>query len=283
MNARTNTLGVGIGWRPELALWIDRDWPIGFVEILAEDFFRAGDVPAPIRKLIARGTPVIPHGIGLSLGGAERPDPARLKNLAELARKVDAPLVSEHIAFVRAGGMESGHLLPVPRTRAALDVLVENVKVAQDALPAPLALENIATLVAWPEDELDEAAFIAELLERTGALLLLDIENVYANALNHRFDAAALLERLPLDRVAYAHVAGGVRRGGLYHDTHAHAVPPEVLELVRLACSRAAIPGVLLERDDRFPAPAESEAELRAIDEAMRAGAAAREVVHARQ
>ncbi len=111
----------------------------------------------------------MPHGISLSLGGAERPDPARLEALARLAVRFLAPMVSEHIAFVRAGGVETGHLLPLPRTRDALDVLVANVCEAQSALPVPLALENIAALVEWPEAEMDEAQFLTELLERTGA------------------------------------------------------------------------------------------------------------------
>ena len=73
--------------------------------------------------LRGRGVPVIPHGVGLGVGGAEPPDPRRLAHLADCARALDAPLVSEHLAFVRAGGMEAGHLLPVPRTRAALSVV----------------------------------------------------------------------------------------------------------------------------------------------------------------
>src|SRR5215204_6982037 len=99
-----------------------------------------------------------------------------------------APLVSEHVAFVRGGGLEAGHLLPVPRTREALAVLVANVRLAQAELGVPLALEHVAALLEWPAPELDEAAFLTELLERTGALLLLDLANTYANARNHGGD-----------------------------------------------------------------------------------------------
>ncbi len=279
--SRTRThLGEGVGWRPELALAIDRRAGLGFVEVIAEDFF-GGPLPAAVERLRERGVAVVPHGIGLSLGGAAPPDPGRLAALAALARRVRAPLVSEHLAFVRAGGVESGHLLPLPRTREALDVVVANVRAAQEALPVPLALENVACLFEWPGAEMDEATFLAEVLERADVLLLLDVENVYANCRNHGADPGAFLDRLPLGRLAYVHVAGGVERGGLYHDTHTYPVPAAVLELLEELSARAEVPGTLLERDDRFPDDAELYAELDAIAAAVRRGAARRGACHA--
>jgi len=261
-------LGLGIGWRPELAVAIDRRPGLGFIEIVAEDFDPWGQVPAPIRQLCSRGLGVIPHGVSLSLGGAEAPEPQRLAALARLAIRLDAPLVSEHLAFVRAGGIEAGHLLPLPRTRATLEVVVENIRAAQAALPVPLAVENVATLFDWPGAEMEEAAFLAEVIEQADVLLLLDIANVYANARNYDFDPLAFLDRLPLDRIAYVHVAGGVEREGLYHDTHTAALPRGVLDLLGELCSRTTVPGVMLERDDHFPSEAELNAELDAIDQA---------------
>lgn len=253
---------IGIGWRPEIDLTVERLPGVEFVEVIAEQI-RPDRLPESLRALRARGIPVVPHGVSLSLGGAQRPEPERLARLAACARALDAPLVSEHVAFVRAHGRDAGHLLPVPRTRASLDVVVENVRMAQDALGVPLALEHIAAVLAWPEDELTEPQFITEILDRTGALLLLDIANVYANARNRGTDPVALLDRLPLDRVAYVHVAGGAVRDGLYHDTHADPVPPPVLDL--LAALRDRVPGppaVMLERDGSYPPAAELRAEL---------------------
>ncbi|WP_406693392.1 DUF692 domain-containing protein [Singulisphaera sp. Ch08] len=272
MGAGVPTLGLGLGWRPELALLIERHRDLGFVEVLAEDFDASGSLPAPIERLRDRGVTVIPHGVTLSLGGAEPLDRTWLKALGRLATRLGAPVVSEHIAFVRAGGVEAGHLLPLPRTRAMLDLLVANVCLAQDALPVPLALENVATLVEWPHAEMDEASFIAEVLERTGALLLLDIANVHANARNHGWDPLAYLDRLPLDRLAYVHVAGGVEREGLYHDTHAHPIAPPVLDLLEELAVRTALPGVLLERDDKFPPDAAVASELNSIRSAVLRG-----------
>lgn len=257
-------LGIGIGWRPEIDLTVERLPGVDFVEVLAENV-----VPRQLAQSLAllrgRGTPVVAHAVSLSLGAADRPDPLRIAHLAAVAEAVDAPLVSEHVAFTGAGGLDTGHLLPVPRTRDALDVLVANVREAQDQLPVPLAMENVAALLDWPDAELPEGAFLAELVERTGCWLLVDVANLHANARNVGTDVAEFLDTLPLERLAYVHVAGGVEHDGVYHDTHAHAVPPQVLDVLGQLCDRVAPPGVLLERDDNYPADGDLAGELAAI------------------
>lgn len=260
---------VGIGWRPEIDRTVENlvDRRVAdFVEVVAEDL-HPGALPASLRRLRADGVPVLPHAVSLSLGGAEDLDTARVDHLAAAATALDAPLVSDHVCFVRAGGLESGHLLPVPRTRDALAVLVENVRAAADRLPVPLALENIAALLAWPDAELSEGAFLAELCHRTDVALVLDVANLHACAVNLAQDPARVLDELPLERVAYVHAAGGTTGpDGLYHDTHAHPLGPAVLDLLADLLARCAAvgvrPGVLLERDDRYPADAELAAEL---------------------
>jgi hypothetical protein len=276
MNSDIQNLGLGIGWRPEVALPIDRRRDLGFIEVLAEDLDVHRSVPVPIEQLCRRGVKAVLHGVSLSLGGAQPLDCKHLKSLARLAQALEAPLVSEHIAFVRGGGRETGHLLPLPRTREALDLVVANAREAQAALPVPLALENIATLFEWPNPEMDEAAFLTEVLERADVLLLLDLENVYANARNHGYEPLEFLARIPLERIAYVHVAGGLERDGLYHDTHTHDVPAGVLELLTELCARVDVPGVMLERDGQFPPDAQLNAELDAIAAAVAYGAARR-------
>lgn len=275
-------LGLGIGWRPQIALAIDRIPDLGFVEITAENFPSASSLPEHLHVLRSRGVAVVPHGIGLSLGGAERVDPARVRHLAALAKAMNAPLVSEHVAFVRAAGVESGHLLPIPRTHAALRVLVENVKAAQDQLPVPLALENISALFEWSERDYDEADFLAELVDRAGCHLLLDVANVYANARNLGGDPGAFFARLPLDRVAYVHMGGGHENesDGVYHDTHADDVPEGAIDLLTDLVSRVEIPGVMLERDDNFPADTALHGEMQRIRRAVIRGRGLREGIH---
>ncbi len=266
-------LGVGIGWRPEIADVVERLPGLDWVEVVAENVC-PGHLPEALLRLRERGTRVVPHGVSLGLGGADRPDPEKLAALGERAVALGAPLVTEHIAFVRTSSpvLEAGHLLPVPRTRDALDVLCENVRIAQDSLPVPLALENIAALFSWPGEELTEGQFLTELVERTGVRLLIDVANLHTNRINRGEDPAAVLDAIPLEALAYVHVAGGVERGGVWHDTHAHPVPPVVLDLLAELRSRVDPPGVLLERDDDFPPEPELAGELAAIRAVVTAG-----------
>ncbi|WP_443047327.1 DUF692 domain-containing protein [Streptomyces sp. NBC_00354] len=259
-------LGVGIGWRPEIADAVERLPGLDWVEVVAENIC-PGHLPASLLRLRERGVRVVPHGVSLGLGGAERPDAGKLAALGERAVALGAPLVTEHIAFVRTASpaLEAGHLLPVQRTRDALDVLCENVRIAQDALPVPLALENIAALISWPGEELTEGQFLTELVERTGVRLLIDVANLHTNRVNRGEDPFAVLDAIPLEALAYVHVAGGVERGGVWHDTHAHPVPTVVLDILAELRRRVEPAGVLLERDDDFPAEAELAGELAAI------------------
>jgi uncharacterized protein (UPF0276 family) len=271
-------LGTGIGWRPEIADAVERMPGIDWVEAVAENVC-PGHLPESLQRLRARGVTVIPHGVSLGLGGADRPAAGRLTALAERVAALGSPLVTEHIAFVRAGGpltasplLEAGHLLPVPRTRDALDVLCENVRIAQDALPVPLAVENIAALISWPGEEMTEGQFLYELADRTGVRLLIDVANLYTNHVNRGEDPAKALAELPLEAIAYVHVAGGFERDGVWHDSHAHPVPDPVLDILTDLASRVSPPGVLLERDESFPEPAVLEGELQAIRGAVEKG-----------
>lgn len=258
--------GTGAGRRPAIAAVLDDVPGLGFCEVIAESV-RPGALPA---RPAARSARVVVHGVGLSPGSPGGVDPARVAHLASCADALDAPLVSEHVAFVRGGGIEAGHLLPVPRTREALDVLAANVARTRAELDVPLALEPIATLLDWPDDEYDEPGFLLRLHERTGAPLLLDVANLRVNALNRGRDpraaADALLDRLPAGAIAYCHVAGGAEHDGFVHDTHTDPLPAAVLELLGHVVERLpAPPPVLLERDGRYPPAAELRAELTAI------------------
>ncbi|MFD3584293.1 DUF692 domain-containing protein [Streptomyces sp. NPDC058683] len=273
-------LGTGIGWRPEIADAVERMPGIDWVEVVAENTC-PGHLPEPLRRLRERGVTVVPHGVSLGLGGADHPDADRLTALAERAEALGSPLVTEHIAFVRGGGpltasplLEAGHLLPVPRTRDALDVLCENIRIAQAALPVPLAVENIAALICWPGEEMTEGQFLYDLVDRTGVRLLIDVANLHTNHVNRGEDPAKALAELPVEAIAYVHVAGGFERDGVWHDSHAHPVPPAVLDVLTDLASRVTPPGVLLERDENFPEPADLEQELAAIRRAVAAGGA---------
>ncbi|WP_267277557.1 DUF692 domain-containing protein [Arthrobacter sp. CDRTa11] len=274
--------GLGIGWRSSLAESIGRLNGLSFVEVVAENLHDHGsgiDVPPDLQQLVDGGSTAVAHGISLSLGSAAEVDQSRLAHLRRVGEAIRAPLVSEHIAFVRAGSpappgaphadmLEAGHLLPVPRSLDSLLVLTANIRQAVDGLEVPLALEPIAALAEWPDNTMTEGQFLTELLERTDALLVLDVANVYANAVNHGRDPLAALLEFPLERIAYCHIAGGSVMDGLYQDTHQDPVPREVLELGgELLQSTGPVP-LMLERDGKFPPEAVFFAELDAIADA---------------
>lgn len=255
--------GIGIGWRPEIAAVV-ADLPgLRFCEVIAESVAHIDTDP-----LLALNVPVIAHGVGLSLGGAEPVSQERIDVLSDAARLVNSPLVSEHIAFVRAGGVEAGHLLPIPRTRESCDVVCANIIRTQSSLDVPLAVENIAALFGWPDDEYTESEFLAEIVERTGVHLLIDVANVYACARNSGADPEQELARLPIERIAYCHVAGGESDGRLYHDTHTAPVGRPVLDLVAQLAGTGRAPAFMLERDGAYPPAAELLGELDAIADA---------------
>jgi uncharacterized protein len=261
---RGSDLGlVGIGWRRELAadLLARRD-VVDFVEVVAETCFTQS-VQRREAVALSRVWPVIPHGVKLSLGSADGIDEDRARRLGDLARELRAPFITEHVALTSAGETEIGHLTQLPRTRLAVSVVARNVARARKHLPdVPLVLENIAWTLRWPDDEMSEEDFYAEVSKATGCPMLLDLGNLYANALNEGRDPLAVLRGYPLDRVAQVHLAGGHRDGDFYFDDHASPVPDEVFALLRaLVDARGAVP-CLLERDANYPPFAELAAEL---------------------
>lgn len=265
-------LGLGVSWRAQLALSIERYPELGFVELMVEHFPSHKPLPQAVLNLLDRGVQAVPHGLSLSLGGAEAPSQERLREIDELARRCNAPLVSEHLAFVRARELESGHLLPVERTPESLEIVLENLRQAQQALSRPLFLENIATIVDWPHPTWEEAEFLHLLVERSGCGLLLDVSNLYANSRNHGGDPLEFFRKIPLHRIGYVHVGGGVEHDGIYHDTHAAPLPSEVMDLLEELCARCDPSGVLLERDDDFPGEQEFLEEMSKIERAVRRG-----------
>ncbi len=257
--------GTAVAWRPAIAglLQVRADAGLlGFTEVIAENTHPGHLDPRLVS--LAASVPVIPHGVTLGLAGADAPSPERLGRLAELAELFDSPVVSEHVAFVRASHtadplhpevLEAGHLLPPPRTRDSLDVLVDNVRLAQAELPVPLAVENIAALFTWPEDTLTEGDFLCELVERTGVRLVLDVANLFSSATARGSSAAADLRRFPLEAVEYVHIAGGEFTNGLYVDTHGHDLVAPVLEILADLITlypTGELPGVMLERDTQI-------------------------------
>jgi len=245
---------VGVGFRPEIAHdLVAAPHTVDFIEVVAETCFSQRSLREEAIAM-SRLWPVVPHGVKLSLGSAEGIDVGRVERLAQLAKELRAPCISEHVSFSHAGGREIGHLTQLPRTREAIRVVKANVDRARRILPdIPLLLENVAWSFLWPNDEMDEPTFYNEIVEATGCPLLLDLGNLFANAKNEQRDPVDVLLKYPLGHVAMAHVAGGVWEDGFYFDTHAHPLSHDVIHLVKTLLSFAPEVPLLIERDANFP------------------------------
>lgn len=245
----------GVGYRRDLAADIlMRPESVGFLEVVAECCFADRSARREAIALSDRW-PVVPHGVKLSLASASGIDAEKVELLASLARELGAPVVSEHVALTSAGGREIGHLMPAPRTEALLRVVAKNVARLRSALPdVPLLLENIAAPFGFADDAIPEAELYCRIVESTGCDLLLDVANLYANAVNRGEDPLAVARNFPLDRVGMIHLAGGVFEDGFYFDTHAHPVPDAVFEVLAAVLAVNPEVPILLERDAHFDA-----------------------------
>jgi uncharacterized protein (UPF0276 family) len=225
---------------------------IDVLEIVADHFFHASS-DAEL-DLLAEHFTLLPHGLDLSLGSADGVDERYLARFAEIVRRSAAPWWSEHVAFTRAGGISIGHLAPLPFTFEALDVLCRNLERARGLIgDVPCVLENIAAPVILDGADMDEAQFLGALVERTGCGLLLDIENLHANAVNFALDVDRFLDALPAAAVVQLHVAGGEWNGTSYIDSHARPVAETVWELTERACARFPVRAIVVERDEALP------------------------------
>jgi uncharacterized protein len=251
---------VGIGWRPELAAGIfahlDR---IDVVEVIADNYFQASRRELDALRGLAEQVPVYLHGVSLGLASASAADHACLDRLARLIERVRPAGWSEHLAFVRADGIEIGHLAMPPRTQRTLEQTLRNIETARAVTGMMPALENIATLFDPPTSRFRESDWTRRIIDGARAPLLLDLHNLYANAVNGGRDPHADLLEFPLDAVQTVHLSGGVlvtHANGAQRllDDHLHSPPAEVFELLAALAARATAPfDVVLERDGHYP------------------------------
>lgn len=250
---------IGLGWRPELAAGILSNLDkIDVVEVIADDFFAARRHKRRALRTLAAQTKVTLHGVSLGMASAVAVEPKRLERMARLCEEI-APLSwSEHLAFVRGGGVEIGHLAAPPRTAATIDGALINLERARKIVGVAPQVENVATLIDPPGSDRDEATWVAEIVRGSGADLLLDLHNLHANALNFHFNPFDFIARIPAERVAAIHLAGGkwIGENGARRllDDHLHDVPDAVYDLLTEVGARAPRPlTVVLERDGAFP------------------------------
>ncbi len=247
----------GIGLRaPHVARILAERPAIHWLEVHSENYFAAGGAAHQALERIRTDYPLSFHGVGLSLGSADPLDRSHLKRLGEIVARYEPALVSEHLSWGRVNAEHWNDLLPLPHTREAAALLVARIAEVQEILGRQLLLENISSYLRF-RGEMTEAEFFAEVQRRSGCALLLDVNNVYVNSVNHRFDAIEYLKTLPEDAVAEIHLAGHTRKAGLAEpliiDSHDDFVSPEVWRLYEQALERFGPQPTLIEWDARIP------------------------------
>jgi uncharacterized protein (UPF0276 family) len=225
-----------------------------FVEVHAENYLVSGGPFLRHLEQVRARWPLSVHGVGLSIGGEAPLDSGHLDRLAALLRRFEPQWFSEHLAWSSHGGHWFNDLLPVPYDRPTLDRVCEHVDQVQHRLRRRLLLENPSTYLAFEASTMDEGAFLAEVVRRTGCALLLDVNNAHVSAVNHGRDPWDLIDALPPDAIGEIHLAGfaeDVDAAGarLLIDTHG-----AVWALYRRTLARLGPVPTLIERDHDVPA-----------------------------
>lgn len=250
-----NTIkGCGLGLRREfleafIALKKKPDW----IEITPENWILTPDRYCEPFEQIMDSMPVVAHGVSLSIGSPDTIDKSFLSEIKAFLDRYKIEHYSEHLSFSSLGGIQTYELLPLPMTRAMVIHIGDKIKQVQDVLQRPLILENASYYLA-PYSEMAEVDFINDIVEYANTNLLLDVNNVYVNAMNHGFDADKYIAQIPSSRVAYMHMAGHLEYPdeALLLDTHGEAISKKVWKLLNRTLKKINAP-VMIERDNNIP------------------------------
>lgn len=261
--------GAGLGFRRELIPALKTGVPrvIDFFELAPENWIDLGGRYARDLRRFTEAHPFVCHGLSLSLGGMTPLDQVLLRKIRAFMAEHGIGLYTEHLSYCS----DHGHLydlLPIPFTGEAVKYVAARIRQAQDILGQRMAVENASYYVAAPIAEMDEAEFINAVLAEADCLLHLDVNNVYVNSVNHRYDPVAFLKRMPAERIVYLHMAGHYREAeDLIVDTHGAEVIDPVWDLLDTTYGLFGTPPTLLERDFNIPPLAELVAEVGRIAE----------------
>jgi uncharacterized protein (UPF0276 family) len=265
--------GVGIGLRRALAeeLFANDAPEIRWLEIHPENYVtRGGYFRSMLERARARW-PIVTHGLTLGVGAVEPAEASYTRPLRQLLEDLQVPWHSEHLCFSGTDGVMLHDLLPVPFDQPSIETACARIAELRDTLQLPIAIENISYYTTLGQPQMPELDFLLEVLDRSDAKLLLDVNNVFVNSRNHAFDAYEYIERIPAERVVQIHVAGHLtRHDGLIIDTHGEAVRPEVYDLLEHTLRHTGEVPVLLERDQNIPCFAQVHAEVQRLDELYR-------------
>ncbi len=219
----------------------------------SENYFGEGGQPHRFLERIRADYPLSLHGVGLGLGSTAPLDLDHLSKLERLIGRYEPGLVSEHLCWSAAGGRHLNDLLPLPYTEEALAHVCGRIDQAQHLLGRQLLIENVSSYLQFRHSTIPEWEFLAEVSRRSGSAILLDVNNIYVNAVNHGFDPLTYLAAVPLAAVREIHLAGFDDSGACLIDTHGTPVAAEVWSLYREAVGRFGPRPTLIEWDTDIP------------------------------
>ncbi len=249
----------GVGLKPEHYRAILETVPdIGWFEIHAENYMGEGGPPHHYLSSIRERYPVSLHGVGLSIGGSAPLDREHLGRLKALIARYEPSLFSEHLAWSSHDNVYLSDLLPLPYTEETLTRVCEHIDEVQETLGRRMLLENPSTYVAFADAAMSEVEFLREAVRRTGCGLLLDVNNVFVQSVNHGFDARSFLDDFPVEHVAEIHLGGHAvdsddDGSALLIDDHGRQVADPVWGLYAHALARSGPKPTLIEWDNDVP------------------------------
>jgi uncharacterized protein (UPF0276 family) len=269
-------LGVGIGLRAAHYQDFLAGRPqVSWLEVHSENYFGEGGYDLHVLNHVRADYPISLHGVGLGLGSVEGIDSGHISRLRRLADAIDPAFVSEHLCWARALGRHFNDLLPLPYTEEALGLMVARVQHLQETLRRRVLIENISSYVSFRASDISEGEFIAELARRAGCGVLLDVNNLYVNQINHGSDAVAAMDAIAIDAVGEIHLSGHLVTDKCLIDTHGDRVAEPVWDLYAAALARFGPVPTLIEWDTEIP-PLET-----LLTESRRAEAARKQYLHA--
>lgn len=244
----------GIGLRsPHVQRVIATRPLVPFFEVHSENYYVDGGPALAALRRIRADYPLSLHGVGMSLASADPLDLAHVGKLKTLIARVEPALVSEHLCWSAAADRHLNELLPLPYTDEALALACARVTELQDRVGREVAVENISSYLTFAESTIPECEFVAALAQRTGCKLLLDVNNVHVNAVNHGFDADRYIAAIPPDAIIEIHLAGFEENGDCLIDTHGAPVAPDVWALYERTIARIGPRPTLIEWDTDIP------------------------------
>lgn len=246
---------IGLGLRKEHYSFLEKKPKIHarWFEVISENHLNSKGRPWQILEIMRRDFPLAFHGVSLSIASFAPLNFNYLEKLNEMIKSFDPFLVSDHLCFTGLPGANIHNLLPFPFNDQMLDHLIERIDQVQNFLGRKIALENLSAYIDFRESKYKEWEFIAKLLKHSDCNLLLDINNVYVNSQNHKFDPKIYIDAIPKDKVAEIHLAGFSDMGDFLFDTHSKPVYPEVWDLFSYAIKDLKNVPVLVEWDEDIP------------------------------